>query len=161
MRSLKRYIAQAVHSADTPLAALVFFGSLRDAYSGRYLHEGWGQMASAEEIHSVLSETHQSLFNSVVRLSLIDLSKQLRMHFQALNQPERETSVRWLEVEPFRDLIPQGCSVVVRELFVSEVKTALEVLCHAPEWSELAVPAAPAALPQRQLDRSPLLQWLN
>ena len=159
MRSLKRYIAQAVHSADTPLAALVFFGSLRDAYSGHYLHEGWGQMASPEEIHSVLSETHQSLFNSVVRLSLIDLSKQLRMHFQSLNQPERETSVRWLEVEPFRDLIPQGCSAVVRELFVSEVKTALEVLCHAPEWSELAV--APAALPQRQLDRSPLLQWLN
>ena len=156
MRSLKRYIAQAVHSADTPLAALVFFGSLRDAYSGHYLHEGWGQMASPEEIHSVLSETHQSLFNSVVRLSLIDLSKQLRMHFQSLNQPERETSVRWLEVEPFRDLIPQGCSAVVRELFVSEVKTALEVLCHAPEWSELAV--APAALPQRQLDRSPLLQ---
>ena len=159
MRSLKRYIAQAVHSADTPLAALVFFGSLRDAYSGHYLHEGWGQMASPEEIHSVLSETHQSLFNSVVRLSLIDLSKQLRMHFQSLNQPERETSVRWLEVEPFRDLIPQGCSAVVRELFVSEVKTALEVLCHAPEWSELAL--APAALPQRQLDRSPLLQWLN
>ena len=159
MRSLKSYITQAVHSADTPLAALVFFGSLRDAYSGHYLHEGWGQMASAEEIHSVLSETHQSLFNSVVRLSLIDLSKQLRMHFQSLNQPERETCVRWLEFEPFRDLIPQGCSVVVRELFVSEVKTALEVLCHAPEWSELAV--APAALPQRQLDRSPLLQWLN
>ena len=158
MRSLKCYIAQAVHSADTPFAALVFFGSLRDAYSGQYLHEGWGQMASAEEIHSVLRETHQSLFDSVVRLSLIDLSKQLRMHFQSLNQPERETSVWWLEVEPFRDLIPQGCSVVVRELFVSEVKTALEVLCHAPGWSELA---APAASPQRQPDRSPLLQWLN
>jgi len=151
MRSLKRYIAQAVHSADTPLAALMFFGSLRDAYSGHYLHEGWRQMASAEEIHSVLRETHQSLFNSVLRLSLVDLSNQLRMHFQSLNQPERETCVRWL--------IPIGCSAVVRELFVSEVKTALEVLCHAPEWSELAV--APAALPQRQLDRSPLLQWLN
>jgi len=159
MRSLKHYIAQAVHSADTPFAALVFFGSLRDAYSGRYLHEGWGQMASAEEIHSVLRETHQSLFNSVLRLSLIDLSKQLRMHFESLNQPERETSVWWLEAEPFRDLIPQGSSVVLRELFVSKVKTALEVLCHSPGWSELAV--ARAASLQRQPDRSPLLQWPN
>src|SRR5712691_2372048 len=147
MRSLRHYIAQAVHSADTPFAALVFFGSVRDVYSGHYLHEGWGQMASAEEFHSVL------------RLSLIDLSKQLRMHFQSLNQPERETSVWWLEVEPFRDLIPQGCSVVLRELFVSRVKTALEVLCHAPGWSELAV--ARAASLQRQPDRSPLLQWPN
>lgn len=155
MRSLKHYIAQAVHSADTPFAALVFFGSLRDAYSGHYLHEGWGQIASAEEIHSVLRETHQSSFNSVLRLSLIDLSKQLRMHFQSLNQTERETSVWWLEVEPFRDLIPQGCSVVSRELFVSKVKTALEVLCHASGWSELAVERA--ASPEQQLDRSPLL----
>src|SRR6266581_6606696 len=159
MRSLKRYIAQAVHSADTPLAALVFFGSLRDAYSGHYLHEGWRQMASAEEIHSVLRETHQSLFNSVLGLSLIDLSKQLRMHFQALNRPERETSVWWIDVEPYRDLIPQGCSVVMRELFVSNVKIALEVLCHSPGWSELAV--APVASPLRQPDQSPLLQWLN
>ena len=159
MRSFKRYIAQAVHSAGTPFAALVFLGSLRDAYSGRYLHEGWGQMASAEEIHSTLRETHQSLFNSVLRLSLTSLSTQLRIHFEALNQPERETSVWWLELEPFRDLIPQGCSVVLRELFISKVKTALDVLCQAPGWSELAV--ARAASPQLQLDQSPLLQWLN
>src|SRR6266581_2299806 len=92
-------------------------------------------------------------------LTLIDLSRQLRIHFQALNQPERETSVWWLEIEPFRDLIPQGCSVVLRKLFVSKVKTALKVLCHAPGWPELAV--AQAASPQPQLDRSPLLQWLN
>ncbi len=159
MRSLKHYIAQAVHSADTPFAALVFFGSLRDAYSGHYLHEGWGQMASPEEIHSVLRETHHSLFDSVLKLSLVDLSKQLRMHFQSLNQPERETSIWWLEVEPFRDLIPQGCSVVLRELYVSQVKTALEVLWHMPDWSDLAGP--PAASSQQQLDRSPLLPWLN
>lgn len=159
MRAVKCYIDQAVQSADTPFAGLVFLGSLRDAYSGRYVHEGWGHMASAEEVHSALRETHTSLFNVVVRLSLADLSKQLRSHFQALNQPERETSVWWLEIEPFRDLIPQGCSAVLRELFVSKVKTALEVLCHAPAWSELAV--AIAASPQPQLDRSPLLQWLN
>ena len=158
MRSLKAYIARAVHSAGTPFAALVFFGSLRDAYSDRYLHEGWVRIASAEEVHCVLRETHRSIFNSVVRLSLVDLSRQLRMHFQALNQPERETSTWWLEVEPFRDLIPQGCSMALRELFVSKIKTALQVLCHAPEWAELA---APAALPEQPLDRLPLLQWLN
>jgi hypothetical protein len=159
MRYLKHYIAQAVHSAETPFAALVFLGSLRDAYSGLYIHEGWGQMASAEEIHSVLRETHQLVFNSVLGLSLIDLTRQLRAHFQSLKQPERETSVWWLEIEPFRDLIPQGCSVVSRDLFVSKIKTSLGVLCHAPGWSDLAV--AQGASPQRQLDRSPLLHWLN
>ena len=158
MRSIKHYLAQAVHSSETPLSALIFLGSLRDAYSGRYLHEGWGAMASPEEIHRVLRETHQSIFHSVLRLSLTELSKQLRMHFRTVGQPERETCGWWLEVEPFRDLIPQGCSETLRELFVSKVRTALQVLCHAADWSELA---APAALPERPLDRSHLLQWLN
>ena len=158
MQPLMRYIAQAVRSADTSFAVLIFFGSLRDAYSGRYIHEGWGQTASAEEIHSALSDTHQSAFDSVLRLSLVELARQLRLHFHALNQGERETSMWWLEAEPFRDLIPQGCSVVWRELFVSKIKTALEVLCRVPEWTELAVPAAS---PLQRPDLSPLLQSLN
>lgn len=158
MRSIKRYIAQAMYSADTPFAALVFVSSLRDAYTGHYIHEGWAQMSTPEEIHSVLRETHQSMFNAVLGLSLIDLSKQLRVHFRSGGQPERETSLWWLEIEPFRDLIPQGCSPVRRELFLSQFRTALEVLCRAPEWPELA---PPASLPHQQPDRSLLLPWLN
>ncbi len=156
--SLKRCIAQAVCSADTVLERLVFLGSLRDAYTGRYLHEGWGCVASAEEIHQVLRAVHLSLFESVLCLSVTDLSKHLRIHFKSLSQPEQETSVLWLEVEPFRDLIPVGCSRVLRELFVSQVKTALEVLCRDPDWSELK---GPPAWPQLQPDQSPLPQWLN
>ena len=158
MQSLKRYIAQAIQCSDTPFDALVFFGSLRDAYSGRYLHEGWVQTGSAEEMHSALRETHQWLFNSILKASLPEMSRQLRTHFQSLNQPERETCAWWLEFEPFRDLIPQSCSILVRELFLSKIRAALEVLYRAPDWSELVVPAAS---PLQPLDQSLLLQWLS
>jgi hypothetical protein len=146
-------MARAVCSADTVFDQLIFLGSLRDAYTGRYLHEGWVRVASPEEIHRQLGRAHQSSFESVVKLSIVELSKQLRFHFQSIGRSERETSLLWLEAEPFRDLIPPGCSAVLRELFISQVKTALEVLSRVPDWADLR---APIALPHSQPDQSPL-----
>jgi hypothetical protein len=156
--TLKRYIAQAVRSADTVFESLVFLGSLRDAYTGRYLHEGLSGTASAEEIHRTLREFHRSNFEAVLSLPLIDLSKQLRFHFRKVEEPERETSLLWLEAEPFRDLIPQACSPVLRDLFVSKVKTALEVLCRDPDWPELK---ESIASPHSQPGQLLLLPWIN
>lgn len=156
--NLGRYVARALNSAESLFARLVFVGSLRDAYSGRYLHEGWTGIVSADEIHATLRAVHQVAFVAVLRLPLLDLCRELRHHFQSLNQTEAEAVQLWLDVEPFRDLIPQGCSLALRELFVSQIRIALEVLRRAPDWAELSEPiASPPPLP----DRSPLLQWLN
>ncbi len=155
---LKSYIARAIESAGSSFQRLTFIGSLRDAYTGRYLHEGWSGVTSAEEVHEELRQIHGLLFAAVLNLSIIDLSKELRDHFQQLSQPELETSRLWLEVEPFRDLIPQGYSPAFRELFVSDIRTALEVLCLAPEWSELA---SSVASPRSLLDQSLLPHWLD
>lgn len=156
--SLERYIARALGSVETVFEQLIFLGSLRDAYTGRYLHDGWQQAASAEDVHQALLRTHQASFEAALRVPLLDLSKQVRLHFKSAGQSERETSLLWLEAEPFRDLVPQGCSPVLRELFISQVRTALEVLCRLPEWSELAGPAASLRL---QPGQSPLPQWTN
>lgn len=149
-QNLKRYITRALDSAEGIFARLVFVGSLRDTYTGHYCHEGWARLASAEEIHAALSDVHEVVFSSVLRLSLIDLSKELRLHFERLSQPEAETALLWLQTEPFRDLIPPRCSPAVRELFVSQVTTALEVLRRAPDWSELVGPIASPPQPPDQ-----------
>lgn len=155
---LERYIARALGSVETVFEQLIFLGSLRDAYTSHYLHEGWQQVASAEDVHQALLRTHQASFEATLRVSLLELSKQLRLHFQSVGQCERETSVLWLEAEPFRDLVPLGCPPVLRELFISQVRTALEVLRRLPEWSELGGPAASLRL---QPGQSPLPQWTN
>jgi hypothetical protein len=156
--SLKRNIARSLNSAGGHFARLVFVGSLRDAYTGHYLHEGWGQVAAADEIHETLRSVHHGVFVVVLSLPLLDLAKELRLHFRSLSQPERETALLWLETEPFRDLIPQGCAASLRELFISQVRTALDLLRSAPGWPELS---EPVALPPPLPDQSPLLQWLN
>jgi hypothetical protein len=156
--SLDHYISRAVRSADTAFERLAFLGSLRDSYNGQYIHEGWAQIASAEEIHRAVGELHQSSFDCVLRLSVIELCKQLRFHFQSSRQPEREISLRWLEAEPFRVLIPQGYQPALRELFISNIQTALAVLQRVPDWRELT---GPAALPHPQPDQLPLRRWIG
>ena len=156
--NLERYVTEAVRSLDTTFERLVFLASLRDGYSGQYLHEGWVRVAPTAEIHQALRTLHQSSFESILRLPLVELTRELRFHFASVNQPERETSVLWLEAEPFRTLIPQGYSSVFRETFVSQVKTALEVLCRVPEWPQLK---GPVELLRSQPDQSPLPQWLS
>lgn len=158
MDSLKRQLTRSLNAAGGHFARLVFVGSLRDAYTGRYLHEGWGQVASAADIHQTLRSTHQVIFISMLGLPLLDVARELRLHFRSLDQPERETALFWLETEPFRDLVPQGCAALLRELFVSQVTAALEVLLRVPDWAELSVPVA---LPPPLPDQSPLLQWLS
>lgn len=156
--NLKRYIAQALERAESLFERLVFVASLRDSYTGRYLHQGWSGVAASEEVHAVLKTVHESLFKSGLSLSVLELSKELRFHFRTREQTERETSILWLETEPFRDLIPRGCSHALREFFISQMRAALEVLCRAPEWGEIAGPIASL---RSQLDQPPLLRWLD
>lgn len=154
--SLERYVARAIEAAETPFQRLAFVGSLRDSYTGQYLHEGWADIASPEEVHAILDDIHRRVFGAVLRLPITDLSKELRHHFALLEQAEQRTSVLWLETEPFRDLIPRGCSVALRQLFVSQVRIALEVLCRAPDWAAIAGPAAPRSALGNKED-----SWLN
>lgn len=157
-QQLERYIKNAVNSAETDLERLFFLGSLRDAYTGRYLHEGLNGLADANEIHSMLQNSHRVLFLSVLKLSLLQLSRELRGHFVKLNEPERETSLLWLEIEPFRDLIPTGCPLTLRELFISQVRSALEVLSRVPDWKELG--ARDASQPPQPV-QSLRPRWIN
>lgn len=155
--SLERYVARAIEAAATPFQRLVFVGSLRDSYTGQYLHEGWAGVASPEEVHAILDDIHRRVFRAVLRLPVTDLSKEVRHHFALLNQSERQTSALWLETEPFRDLIPRSCSVGLRHFFVSQMRIALEILCRAPESVAIAGPAVvPASASEDQAD-----PWLN
>src|SRR5689334_18306570 len=96
---LERYITRAVDAAETTFEGLAFIGSLRDACTGCYLHEGWAGVATAEEIHAMAADFHNSLFRLVLRLPVTELSKELRHHFEMLEQSEQRVSLLWLETE--------------------------------------------------------------
>jgi hypothetical protein len=154
-----RYLQNILESLPSALAQLVFLSSLRDPYTGRYIHEGWASVSTPETVNGVLREAHQAVFESVVELPLLVLSKELRMHFQSVGQPEPRVSTFWLQTEPYYEMIPEGALLVSRKFFTSQFRLALELLIQAPpSWPHLEQSAGSPIPPTDLLSRP---QWLN
>jgi len=161
--SVGRYLQNILLSLPSSLAQLVFLSSLRDPYTGRYIHEGWATVSTPDEINMILRGAHESVFYSVIELPLVEICKELRTHFESLGQPELRVANFWLETEPYYEMIPAGSALLSRKFFVSQFRLALELLTSAPaNWKHLdscvvtplATATAAAALPTRA-------QWLN
>jgi hypothetical protein len=155
---LERYLSRALDSLEGPLAQLVYLASLRDPYTGRYLHEGWSSVVSSDSVHSALRDAHRAAFETTMTLVLPDLSSDLRRHFRALGEQEQRVAKLWLETEPYYEMIPEGCPQLSRRFFISQVRVALEILLRAPNWKFLA---EPVSLPFQQLDPPPQPHWPN
>lgn len=139
---LLRHVMRTLSALPSHLARLIYLASLRDAYTGRYLHEGWMSFAAPEEVNSTIRQIHVETFSSVVELHLEALCRELRQHFESLGGPVRETAGLWLELEPFRELQPRGCSPLEQRLFISQMQAALGALRRSPD---LPTPEEPAA----------------
>lgn len=125
------YLDRSLASLPGEFARVVYLASLRDAYSGRYMHEGLATVAALEEVHEVLRQRHAAAFTAVSALPLDGLCSQLEEHFACLGKIPRELARMWLELEPFRDIFPAGSTELEREYFLSQMRTALKVLASA------------------------------
>ena len=134
---VSRYLQHAMSMLPTPFARLVFLTSMRDHYTGHYLHEGWASATSSEEVNAALGQMHRQVFEAVATLSLLDLCKEIRKHFDSLGETELRAANFWLETEPYYEMIPAGYAQLARKLFISQVRLALEVLVRAPQWDRL------------------------
>jgi hypothetical protein len=153
---LPALMQRALGALPTPFQQLVFLASLRDSYSGRYLHEGWATVVSADEIHRALRQAHLDCFDEILKLPLTALCGQLQQHFASLGEEERKVAALWLETEPHRDTIPAGASRLEREFFLSQMRAALAVLASA--LSLEALPERFSWPPQRPVLQPPRRQ---
>ncbi len=138
---------------------LAYFAAIRDSYTGRYLHQIWRTEASEQDVHDLLQALHLETFDLVGELPLPNLCRELKDYLASLTEPNspEQTGAIWLELEPYRDMIPQACSALDRQLFQSKIHTALEILIKAPDSRFLAEPTAsqsppPAPRSQRHRD---------
>lgn len=145
---LHKLLQRTMAALDTPFERLVFLASIRDSYSGRYLHEGWAQAAGTEEIHQTAQQMHHAAFAALLQTALMELVEEVRRHFGSLEGDEGGMARSWLETEPYREMLPAGCTVMEREFFVSQMRLALAVLAGA---------STSAALPPSDASQPPLL----
>jgi len=137
---ISRYLSRVVDSLPSPFAQLAFLASLRDSYTGHYFQEGWATVCSTGELNVTLRDMHNTVFASVARLSPVELSQELRTHFRSIGEVERSVATLWLDTEPYCDMIPEGCSSLSRQYFISQVRLALKLLLHAPSWEFRCTP---------------------
>lgn len=156
---LVRHLHLALASVPNPFERLVYLATLRDVHTGRYLHEGWQTCSSPEEVHATVREAHRIAFEAVLDMPLAAVARNLRTHFQSLGETDESgVARRWLEMEPYREMIPEGSSRVSRKFFISQLRCALEVLLYAPQWRHLR---EPGAWPRQPLDQRPQLRSVN
>jgi hypothetical protein len=150
-QKLHKLLQRTMAALDAPFERLVFLASIRDSYTGRYLHEGWAQVAGGEEIHETARQMHHAAFHSLLQATLLELGEEVRRHFQSLKGEEGRMARAWLETEPYREMLPAGCSVMEREYFVSQMRLALALVAESATSNALppsdASPPPPPALP--------------
>src|SRR5438445_3753973 len=105
-----RYLYQALESLPDSFARLVFLASLRDAYTGHYLNEAWASVSTPEQVNAALRETHRSVFESVLNLPLITLSRNLRTLLNCLEQTKLSAQKFCWKPARNKTLIPPECS---------------------------------------------------
>ena len=155
---VSRYLQHAMSMLPAPFARLVFLTSMRDHYTGHYLHEGWASVSTSEEVNAALTQMHRQVFEAVATLSLLDLCREIREHFHSLGETELRAANFWLETEPYYEMIPARYPQLARKLFISQVRLALEVLVRAPKWDCLE---ASAAWPPQPPGPARPPHWLN
>jgi len=148
---------RSLEALPAPFAQLVFLSSLRDPYTGRYLHEGWATVASASEVHVLIREKHLAIFREVMETSLSEMCNQLQGHFGSLEGETSEMATLWLEAEPFREMIPKGCWPLERKFLISQMRSALAALVRCPDLFRPLARGAwldqpPAQQPRRHLE---------
>lgn len=144
---LSVFLDRALSSLSRPFEQLVFLSSLRDAYTGRYLHEGWATIASEEDIHRKAKRVHTATLKTVLETPLEELCAELRDHFRSLGDNETEMVILWLDVESFREMLPSDCDRLDRDLFISQMRAALKVLLRFPRLPASLAQAASRRLP--------------
>ena len=146
---LERLVSKALASCPSQFTQLLLLATLRDSYTGLYLNVGQADPLSSES-NAAIKAIHQALFETISNFTLVRLAGELRQYFALCGEAEMRVVQFWLETEPYHQMIPEGCLLLPRKYFVSQICLALKILAQAPDWEHLDRPR-PMLSQQRKL----------
>ncbi len=128
------------------LARLIYLASTRDYNSGVYHHEGLAARYGPEQARDALQVAHRDIFYGLVALSLKELVSELEVYVRSSREAPIEFIHAWQELEPYRVAVPMEADSTMVQLFLSNIRLALEVLGFRREQSQ-ARPTASSLQP--------------
>jgi len=123
-RDLERRTLAALPCA---LSKLVYLASTRDYNTGEYRHDGLARTFTIETAQEALARCHDAVFRDLTLTSLAELVRDLQTYLHSTQEDQGRILEAWDRLEAYRVLAPAMCGAIERELFVSNVRIALEI----------------------------------
>ncbi|HWY48779.1 MAG TPA: hypothetical protein VNX70_15430 [Bryobacteraceae bacterium] len=110
---------------------LFYLASLRNPNSGRYEHHGLALVFGEDEANRALKRSHSRVFREWLTFNLEQQKADLDLYLSGLNEDKRTVLTTWLELAPYRNLIPFTLRGVEKRLYAADLKALLELMGHA------------------------------
>jgi hypothetical protein len=107
---------------------LIYIASLRDLSSGRYEHQGLSALYPEEAMQQALQLCHGQVFERILETPLAEQLEDLKNCLGAMEGGLGEAASHWRRLESYRLLLPEEVPDYLRDLFVSNLQTLLEIL---------------------------------
>jgi hypothetical protein len=110
---------------------LVYLASLRNSNSGRYEHHGLTLVFGEEEANRALKRSHSQVFREWLTFNLEQQKADLDLYLAGLYEDKRTVLTTWLDLAPYRNLIPFTLRGVEKRLYTADLKALLELMGRA------------------------------
>ena len=107
---------------------LVYLASSRDLNTGRYSHDGLAFHFSETVASKAMAACHTEIFDRLLFCSLEELIVELRKYISSTEIRPGDVLRSWKHLGSYRVTIPSECDELAAEIFLSNVKIALEIL---------------------------------
>ena len=123
---IERFASQSLCSYSTDLARLIHIATLRDVYSGVYRHPLLEETFPRISVHYALTYCHDEIFAKFLENTFERQRQDLRACISEMESPAPEIANRWLDVELFRSFVPCGAPQYLKDLFLWNMRAALQ-----------------------------------
>lgn len=110
------------------LSRLIYLASSRDLSTGRYSHDGLAFHFSENVASKAMEACHREIFDRLLFSSLEELVEELQNYISSTEVRPGDVLRSWKHLGSYRVTIPLECDTLAAEIFLSNVKIALEIL---------------------------------
>ena len=107
---------------------LVYLSALRNPNSARYSHHGLALVFGEDEANRALRKSHTQAFAEWLSFDLERQKADLDLYLAALFEDRKTVIEAWINMTPYRNLIPNSAKTIQRRLYLAEFNAILKLL---------------------------------
>jgi hypothetical protein len=119
---------RTISQIPTTFGRIAYLASLRNDNSGRYQHFGLARIYSEQEADRVLRHCHREVFGDWLNFSLLQQRSDLEAYLNSMEDDRKTVLTTWLDLSPYRNLIPADATAAERRLYLSDLELILDLL---------------------------------